>query len=66
MADRPEKAYLLKSSLLGNYGQVALHVGQIVFDLFPDCTRCFKKPLHQVLSDPHSPEALDQCATCMQ
>ena len=38
MADRPEKAYLLKSALLGNYGQVASHAGQIVFErtFFPE------------------------------
>ena len=66
MADRPEKAYLLKLALLGSFGQVALHAGQIVFDLFPDCTRCFKKRLSQVLADPHSLVTLDRCATCMQ
>ena len=34
MTDRPEKSCLLKSALLGSFGQVASHAGQIVFDLF--------------------------------
>ena len=66
MADRPENSYLLKSALLGCFGQVASHVGQIVFDLFPDCARCFRIRLRQVLADPHSLVNLDRCATCMQ
>ena len=66
MADRPEKAFELKTSLLGTYGQIANHAGEIVFDLFPDCTRCYVRRLQHVFDDPHSRVNLNPCASCMQ
>ena len=43
LTDRPEKAFTLKTALLGIYGQIASWVAEIVPDVLADCKECFLK-----------------------
>ena len=66
LADRPEKAYTLKTALLGLYGRMASWATDIVPDLFADCKNCFSKRLHLLLNDPYSKTNLPTCKDCCQ
>ena len=66
LADRPEKAFMLKTALLGTYGQIASWAADIDPDVLPDCDRCFKKRTIALISDRHSKSNLDQCRSCCQ
>ena len=66
LADRPEKAYTLKTSLLGIYGKIASWASDIVPDLLADCKGCFTKRLRLLLNDPFSKTDIPTCNKCCQ
>ena len=66
LADRPEKAYTLKTALLGLYGRIASWATGIVPDLLADCKVCFSKRLHCLLNDPYSKTNIPTCKDCCQ
>ena len=66
LADRPEKAFTLKTALLGVYGQIASWAAEIVPDVLADCNRCFLLRCKAVLEDRHSPSNLHPCNKCCQ
>ena len=66
LADRPEKAFTLKTSLLGQYGKIASWASDIVPDALADCKRCFNKRLRLILKDPFSRTAIGKCNKCCQ
>ena len=68
LADRPEKLFTLKTSLLGTYGRVASWATDISTDVLPDCNRCFQKMLTNIQNNNGDREpALDgRCGWCCQ
>ena len=66
LADRPEKAFSLKTALLGQYGRMASWATDIVPDVFADCKNCFSKRLHLLLNDPYSKTHIPTCKDCCQ
>ena len=66
LADRPEKAYTLKTSLLGQYGKIASWASDIVPDTLADCKRCFAERLRLLLLDPFSRTVICTCSKCCQ
>ena len=66
LADRPEKCFMLKTSLLGTYGQVASWAAEINPDVFPDCKRCFARRQQALLTDRHCRSNLAPCNNCCQ
>ena len=54
LSDRPEKAFTLKTALLGIYGQIASWAAEIVLNVLADCKKCFLKHCKAVLKDRHS------------
>ena len=43
LVDCPENAFMMKTSLLETYGQIAPWVAEIMPDVFTDCGKCFQK-----------------------
>ena len=66
LADRPEKAFTLKTSLLGVYGRIASWATDIDPDVLPDCNNCFLKRLDAVLQDRYSHTCIPMCNSCCQ
>ena len=66
MADRPEKAFTLKTSLLGDYGKIASWAADIDPEVLPDCKKCFQKRLEAVLKDCNSNFSIPRCRQCCQ
>ena len=66
LADRPEKAFVLKTCLLGTYGKIASWAANTNPDQLSDCKVCFLKRLELTLSDRYSKVDLDQCPNCAQ
>ena len=66
MADRPEKAFTLKTSVLGDYGRVAIYATAIGPDVLPDCKNYFQKRLKAVLEDCYSNFSIPCCGQCCQ
>ena len=66
LADRPEKAFVLKTSLLGIHGRIASWATDIDPDILSDCNKCFKKRLSQIFNDRHSCSNMNVCHDCCQ
>ncbi len=66
LADRPEKAFILKTALLGTYGKIASWAAEIHTDILPDCKKCFDRRLKEVLKDRHSRVVMSTCSRCCQ
>ena len=66
LADRPEKAFTLKTSLLGDYGRVASWAAHIVPDVLADCEQCFGRRIEALLQDRYSRADIPQCQRCCQ
>ena len=66
LADRPEKAFTLKTALLGDYGRMASWATDIMPDVLADCNDCFVKRLGKLLMDPYSPTDIPNCNKCCQ
>ena len=66
LADRPEKVFTLKTSLLGVYGRIASWATNIDPDVLPDCNDCFLKRLELVLQDRYSQSCIPTCNHCCQ
>ena len=66
LTDRPEKAFNLKTSLLGDYGRIASWAARIVPDILADCISCFDQRLNALFSDRHSAINMTPCHKCCQ
>ena len=66
LADRPKKAFMLKTSLLGIHGRIASWAADIEADIMADCKRCFRNRLLFVLNDIHSHSNMNVCHDCCQ
>ena len=66
LTDRPEKAFNLKTSLLGDYGRIASWAARIVPDILADCVSCFDQRLKALFSDRHSAINMTPCHKCCQ
>lgn len=66
LADRPEKAFTLKTALLGHYGRIASWATGIEPDALADCKKCFGRRLEAVLNDRHSRSNIPNCGNCCQ
>ena len=67
MADRPEKAFSLKTMLLGNYGNIVSWAAEMVPDILADCNQCFKRRVKSILENGHEHRSLTQCCNkCCQ
>ena len=66
LTDRPEKAFNLKTSLLGDYGRIASWAACIVPDILVDCKLCFNERLKCILDNHHSAIHLRSCSKCCQ
>jgi len=66
LADRPEKAFVLKTSLLGIHGRMASWAADIDPDILSDCKECFKRRLSLIFNDRHSCSNLSVCHDCCQ
>ena len=64
LTDRPEKAFNLKTSLLGDYGRIASWAACIASDILADCKLCFNERLKCILDDRHSAIHLRSCSKC--
>ena len=66
LADRPEKAFMLKISLLGTYGQISSWAAAIEPNVLADCKRCFNRRISVLLLDRHSASQIRPCQHCCQ
>ncbi len=71
LADRPKKAFILKTSLLGTYEKIASWAAEIHTDILPDCKRCFQKSVEIIISNNNCTgfpvnNYLSRCACCYQ
>ena len=66
LADRPEKSFTLKTSLLGTYGRVASWATDINTDVLPDCNRCFQKRITFLRNNSYNGEQVLKggCSRC--
>ena len=64
LADRPEKASALKTSLLGTYGKRSNWAAEIDHIHLPDCQKCFKHSVSMLLRDRFSIVDLPRCQQC--
>ena len=64
LADRPEKAFTLKTSFLGTYGKVASWAAEIDPNVLPDCDRCFKARVRNLFEK--GIEENNSSATCQR
>ncbi len=53
LADCPEKAFALKTSLLGTYGQIAFGAAEVDPNVLPDCKFYFIKRKVALVADRH-------------
>jgi hypothetical protein len=61
LADRPEKAFILKTSLLGIYGQIASWAADVEPNILADCKKYFLRRVKAVLQDRHSTSNIVPC-----
>ena len=54
LADQPEKVLMLKTSLLGIYGQIASWAANVEPNILANCKKCFSRRVKAVLQDRHS------------
>ena len=66
LADRPEKAFVLKICLLGTYGKIASWAASFDPDQLSDCKQCFRKRIEKTLLDRYSKVDLGLCRHCAQ
>ena len=64
LADRSEKASVLKTSLLGTYGKQSTRAAEIDHIHLPDCQKCFKYRVLMLLSYRFSIVDLPRCQRC--
>ena len=61
LVDRPEKAFVLKTSLLGIHGRIASWAANIEPDILADCKKCFKARLVLLFNDRYSCSNMNVC-----
>ena len=61
LADAPEKAFILKTSLLGHHGRIAYCAADTKLDIMADCKKCFKNRLLSVFNHRHSHSNMNIC-----
>ena len=66
LSDRPEKAFTLKTALLGVYEQIASWAAEIVPDVLADCRKCFLLCCDALFKGRHSKSDLVPCSHCCQ
>ncbi len=53
LADQPEKAFMLKTSVLGTYGKIASWAAEININVLLDCKKCFEKRSEELIQYRH-------------
>ena len=66
LADRPEKCFILKSTLLGTYGEVASWAMKVRADVLADCSNCFNKRVLGLAQNHYSAFGVSSCRRCCQ
>ena len=66
LADRPEKAFLLKISLLGVFGKIASWAADIRPDVLADCSKCFDVRVNALIRNSESKFPGSTCKNCCQ
>ena len=66
LADRPEKAFLLKISLLGVFGKIASWAADIRPDVLADCSKCFDVRVKSLIRNSESEFPGSVCKNCCQ
>ncbi len=66
LADRPEKASIMKTSLLGSYGKIASWASDINPNVLPDCRKCFEQHSEKIIECRHWSSQMKSCRNCCQ
>ena len=66
LADRPEKAFLLKIPLLGVFGKIASWAADIRPDVLADCSKCFDVRVNALICNSESEFPGSTCKNCCQ
>ena len=66
LADSPEKAVLLKISLLGVFGKIASWTADTRPDILADCHKCFVVRVNTLINDDTAESPGATCKNCCQ
>ena len=66
LAERPEKAFLSKISLLGVFGKITSWAADIRPDVLADCHKCFDVRINALISDSEAEFPGPTCKSCCQ